>query len=660
MTVRSQRIALLAALVVAAAAAVLVCACDTSPPSTELYPHPFPDERLRRADGSIDISAFPEGTDAALARETRAALDGARGFGTASGFFFPFDVPLDEASLPTVEESVTPGASVFVVNVDRGSPAYGARTLVHARFLDDAGPFGGTNLLVVLPYPGAPLVPDTLYAAVVTRDVRALDGLPLTPRADRGDDTGTTPAHDEAARALASLGVDDDSILARAVVRTDDPTRGLREAVAQVLAEEPVALGQPELTETFPGYCVFHTSVAMPVYQEGMPPYAFEGGGWRYDATGALVLASRLDANVWITVPRARDAADDDDTDGTDTNGTGADDTPRAVLPSAVFVRAGGGGDRPLVDRGPRDADGRSARGTGIARELARAGYVGLSVDGPLGGARNLAGWDEQTTVFNLANPIALRDNVRQSALELVLFAHALASLSFDASACEGAPPVVRVDPEPVLIAHSTGATIAPLAAAVEPRYRALVMSGAGASWIRQIVHKESPMPIRPFAEALLGYWPHRALVEHDPILSMIEWAGEPADPLVYGRLVQDRPVLVFQGIVDTYILPPIANPVAMSLGLDLGGEALDVQIPGRGALDDIALVGGRARTLPADLDTRPRLVVQHEADGIEDGHEVLFQRPEARRQLRCFLASLADGHPRVVAPTLGRDAACE
>jgi hypothetical protein len=341
------------------------------------------------------------------------------------------------------------------------------------------------------------------------------------------------------------------------------------------------------LVETHADYCVFQSATVMPVYQAGEPPYERHGGGFVYDDGGALVVQARLDANVWITVPRV-DAS---------------------TLPSAVLVRAGAGGDRPLVDRGRRDADGRSAPGTGIARELARAGYVGLSVDGPLGGARNLADWDEQTALFNLANPIALRDNVRQSALELVLFVRTLEALAFDASGCDGAPSVVRLDARPVLIGHSTGATIAPLAVAVEPRIRALVMSGAGASWIRQIVHKESPLPIRPFADALVGYWPHRQLVEHDPMLSMIQWAGEPADPLVYGRAIRDRPVLVFQGVVDTYIPPPIANPVAMSLGLDLGGDALDDVLPARGVLDDIPLVGGEPRMLPAALTDRPRIV---------------------------------------------------
>lgn len=36
--------------------------------------------------------------------------------------------------------------------------------------------------------------------------------------------------------------------------------------------------------------------------------------------------------------------------------------------------------------------------------------------------------------------------------------------------------------------------------------------------------------------------------------------------------------------------------------------------------------------------------VIQHAADGIEDGHEVMYQTPEARAEARCFLRSLAQG----------------
>lgn len=610
---------------------VIAIGCAPPVPSTELYAHPWPDERLRRDDGTVDVSSFPYGTGAPLRAEVMDALASADGFGVSSAIVFPMDEALDPESLPGIEASTEPGASVVLVNVDASSPELGRLMPLDVRQLADGGPFGGANLLVALPFPGVPLAARTLYAAVLTTEVRTVEGaaLPAAPV------DAPTEAHREARDRLLQLGWRPDRIAGLAVLRTGDPTRALHDAFAQTQADAARFDTAPELVEEHNDYCVYRTTLAMPVYQGGEPPYATEGGGWVRDARGALVLQARETSRVWITVPR----------------------TPSPEPPTAVFVRAGGGGDRPLVDRGPHDASGRSEPGTGPATQLAQAGWVGVSVDGPLGGARNFGGWDEQLVIFNVLNMPALRDTVRQSALELALLPYALEGVTLDTSGCRGAAPSTRLASDDLaLIAHSTGATIAPLAAAIQPRYRALIMSGAGASWIRQIVFKERPFPIRPFAEQLLGYGFGHALNEHDPMLSLLAWAGEVADPLVYAReLDPDVHVLVFQGVRDHYIPPPIANPVALSLELDLAGEALDASSPPteRPVASVLPLTGGSQVALPTSSNRgATRAVTQHPEDGLEDGHEVLFQQPAARRQLRCFLQTLRLGAPVVVAPS--------
>jgi hypothetical protein len=90
---------------------------------------------------------------------------------------------------------------------------------------------------------------------------------------------------------------------------------------------------------------------------------------------------------------------------------------------------------------------------------------------------------------------------------------------------------------------------------------------------------------------------------------------------------------------------------MSLSLGLDLAGAALDEGVARRSLSDDLVLVGGAQVELPVRSDGPRRLgvVTQHSQDGIEDGHEVLFQRADARRQLTGFLASLAEGAPTVV-----------
>ncbi|MFK7987497.1 MAG: hypothetical protein AB8I08_15865 [Sandaracinaceae bacterium] len=577
---------------------VLLVSCAPSVPSTELYDGPWPASDDVRDDGTVDLGRFPSGTQAPLRREVGLSLAETRGFGRTSGVFFPFAVALDPASLPTVEASSLDEASVFLMALDSGE-----RAVVDVRFIEDAGPFGGTHLLALLPFPGMPLLPDTEYAAVVTTRVSDLAGAPL-PAAS---------LHNSDMHAVRAAGIEPTSVAALTRYRTGDPTRGLIEAAADVASRDPLVLeGPPRHVETHDRYCVFEATMEVPVFQRGTPPYLEQGGSWVVDADDRLVRQRTARSRVVLTVPRNGDVA------------------PRRA---AVFVRAGGGGDRPLVDRGPRDENGDSVPGSGIATQLAEAGVIGASFDGPLGGARNLGGWDEQVVLFNLFNAASLRDNIRQSALEHALFAHLVEQLEFSSDGCPDAAPVTRVRPGPVLIAHSNGATIAPLAAAAQPRYRALVLSGAGSSWIRQVVHKESPAPLRPIVSLLFGYGPHRETFEHDPMLSLMAWAGEPADPLVYAPLLRDRERLVFQGVRDTYIPPPIANPTALALGLRVEGAALDGAAP-RGVLRDLALAA-----LPDD--THVHALVQLPEDGIEDGHEVFFQQPAARRRLVRFLREL-------------------
>jgi pimeloyl-ACP methyl ester carboxylesterase len=424
------------------------------------------------------------------------------------------------------------------------------------------------------------------------------------------------------------------------VFRTGDPHAILRRAVEATEGRDaPSPAAPPIPSEQFESYCVFEGSVRMPVFQEGTPPYSNEGGQWRLDADGAPLLIREEEARIVFTIPRQT--------------------MPANGFPTVMFVRTGAGGDRPLVDRGAHNAMGETiANGTGPALEFARAGFAGVSVEGPHGGSRNISGGDEQFLVFNIQNPIALRDNLRQSALELVLLARALDEMTIDASSCPGfsAPSgdlAARFDTSHLAImGHSMGASIAPLAAAFEPRLRALILSGAGGSWIENILHKERPFRTRELAEALLRYSGRGyRLGADDPVLGLLQWAGEPADAQIYGPLlVGSRHVLMFQGIVDHYILPPIANALSLSLSLDLAGPALDTSLLEYTPIADLLSLRSRsAITLPAAGNIMnpsgalvTAVVAQHPEDGIEDGHETVFQTEAPKTQYRCFLQTFA------------------
>lgn len=617
------------------------------------YDAPFPSDDLVHDDGTIGLSKFPNPKAVELVGQGLNLLGKeARGFSLTGGVFFQLSGGLGKLN----------DESIFLTPCDQQVIE---RTPVQLAFHEDGGPFGSPNLLSLLVLQGVPLRPGTQYCAVVMRDALDVKGnrlgvskplLQLT-RGERPDGI-TDLAFRRYRRALLNLGaagLKTWEIAGLAVFTTDDPTAAFTKVKQAILARPHPKADPFVLTDTFDDYCVYASAVKMPVYQGGEPPYSKIGGRWVFDRDGNPDLQVELLSSLFVTIPRRP--------------------MPPGGYPTAVFVRAGGGGDRPLVDRGVQPATGSPATipGTGPALEFARAGFAGVSVDGPLGGLRNVTKGDEQFLVYNFFNAGALRDNIRESAVELVLLAHLVDDFHLDTSGCPGASPAATLDSSKLaLMGHSTGASIAPLAIANEPRYRAGILSGAGASFIENVIYKEKPMAVLPLAEVLIGYSSeNRKLLAEDPVLTLVQWAAEPADPQVYNRRIITAPrgteprrhILMMQGIVDHYILPRIANPMSVSLGLDLAGDELDATeltgLPDQTPLSQLLPWSGRANIpLPAAGNlyggSVTAVVVQHPEDGIEDGHEVVFQTEAPKREYRCFLESFAKGIPRVPAPGLG------
>lgn len=607
-----------------------------------LFDAPVPALDLFGRDGHPDLSAWP--------REHGGFVDGlvalaeeSDGASLAGAIYFAFDEALPDGALERLQG--------LIVDVDASSPERGRTRRTTLKYEADGGPHGAPFMVSALPVQGMPLRPTTRYLTLLLHDgdgdgfgrSQALADL-LAGREGPGlpPDTDAYLAALDAAIADASIAPE--RIVGLTVFDTGDPVSELGAFVAAARALPPPDLSGMDLVETHERFCVFSKTIALPDYQHGDPPYANPGEGtWHRDERGAPALARTSDSRVFVTVPRLP--------------------APAVGYPLVVFIRTGGGGDRPLVDRGPRaQAHGEPIvpTGTGPAMNLAAAGWAAITWDGPHGGLRNVTGGDEQFLMFNVTNPAGTRDNIRQTALEAILLGDLAAGLTIDASACVGATAGARFDPDQVAImGHSMGGWIAPIAMSHSGKFESAILSGAGGSWIANVVYKQSPLEVRPIAEQLLGYQRiDRTLDVHDPALTLLQWAGEAADPQVYGVLAMTPPrnVLMIEGIVDTYILPPIANTTALSLGLDLAGAALDASDPRLVEYTPLVALlpeaGAEQRALPTtgNREGRTAVVVQAPGDDIEDGHEAMFQTPGPKHQYRCFLESLAaSGVPTVV-----------
>jgi hypothetical protein len=633
---------------------------------------PFPSDDLISADGTIAIDGFPNPAGVGLVDQLKSMARTYRGFAEEGAVFFQLTPGLSDTSgLPDLATSITPAANVFLIGVQPGSPDYMRRIPVTVRFETATTPFAPTNLLSLLPLQGTPLRPKTTYAAVVSTALGLSQSNEMASIAS-GTRPSAMPAsafteYQAALSALGQGGVPSSSIAGLAVFTTADPTTQMKVVLDDMLSRPLPQLSSPfSLTDVYDTYCVYEATIPMPDYQAGAPPYDFAnvGGTWMFDSAGKPQLQRTEEAGFVVSIPRSP--------------------MPAQGWPIVHFIRTGGGGNRPLVDRGPEATNGGPpiAPGTGPALWFALAGLAGASVDGPHEDLRNLTNGNEDILMFNVSNLPALRDNIRESGAEYALFAHILAATTIDVSDCPGTTSPAKFDTSHFgLMGHSMGSTIAPLSLADEPLYRIAVLSGAGASWIENVMWKQQPFDLLPDVEFLLEYAPaHAVLKEDDPVLTLFQWAEEPADPLVFTRGIISEPpagmtprhVLMEQGIVDHYIMPPIANAMSLSLGLDMTGTPLDVssaELIGDGTptLESVLSFAGRTQiplpvsgNLVSQGATITGAVIQHPADGIEDGHEIVFQTDAPKREYRCFLQTWIAGQTPLVPLPGDPDGPCQ
>jgi hypothetical protein len=663
-----------AAFALALAAAAVFGGCSSGPEvlmrfdrSVDFYAAPFPSEDLVGADGTIAIDGFPNRDNIDMVSQTKALIGrDARGFAQMGAVYFQLAGSLVGKHLPSLTDTTKKDSPIFLLSVDASASDYLVRRPLTVDFEADGGPFGTRNQLSLLPLQGMPLRPRTTYAAVVMKRLGDLNGAPLGASPSmaslargvlpQGMSQAAFQKYRGALDGLKQAGVAAGDIAALAVFTTDEPRAGLAAVIADMLARPAPPIADFTLKAMYDSYCVYYSQLDMPVYQSGTPPYQVAGGDWVF-TNGKPVVQHTETSRLVVTVPRTT--------------------IPDAGFPTVLYIRTGGGGEAPIADRGHEPVEGMGATpGTGPAQEFARVGFAGVQVDGPHGGLRNITNGDEQFLVFNFFNAAALRDNVRQSAAELVLMSHLLGNISVDTTACLGARAAdgsarMHIDLSRLAImGHSNGSWILPLVAASQPALRTALLSGAGGSFINNLVYKLKPLDVRSVAQAILSYT-NTTLTEHDPVATLVQWGGEPADSQIYtGAMIREpaagekpRNVLMMQGIVDHYILPRIANPISLSLGLDQAGPELDQGNPGLGPEElpisqFLAISGRKHIDFPAsgNIDAATTAVlVQHPEDGIEDGHEVVFQTEPPKTQYRCFLKTFAaGGAPTVIDGTNG------
>jgi hypothetical protein len=258
---------------------------------------------------------------------------------------------------------------------------------------------------------------------------------------------------------------------------------------------------------------------------------------------------------------------------------------------------------------------------------------------------------------YNVFNAVAMRDNFLQMILEMVHFRKLVLNLRIDPSLCPGtdasaAPDgKVRFDASHLIVAgQSLGSYLAGMLASTLDGWKGCVLTGAGGSWVEFPFGPKVPVDLEAALELLTVKWGER-LDRFHPLIMAFDLGVGMADNTHYIRHVLREPlaghavphVLVVEGFRDLQVPTNLQRALVLGLGVDMMGSdpgtSPDEQLVPVFPWSGRSVVGGPVQ---GNLNGKTAVVVRWKEDGILEGHDVAFQRPEPMRQIGEFASDIS------------------
>ncbi|MBM4390171.1 MAG: hypothetical protein FJ090_03535 [Deltaproteobacteria bacterium] len=579
------------------------------------FDSPFPSDS-RLVEGRPSLEGFPGSGAVPLFDAYIALAPVMDGWGTNSPAYVRFTEPIDESALPSPAGSLEADSAIVLVDIDARSARRGERFPIVTQFWSVSDQYGADNLLAIAPMAGFPLRPSTTYALVLRPPLARLGAMPEGWKDD--------PAYLPLRETLLAIDLDDDSVAVATTFTTQDPTRELALVVQSIRSGEiGVPPWEPELTlhEDRGDYAVFEGFVTIPIWQEGERPYREEGGGLVFSGDRPLVQGWER-VEFGLTVPSG--------------------EPPGSGWPLVVYSHGTGGDHLSFCAYGTHDEEGGGMADRGVAM---------LGIAQPLHDDRATPDTSAEFDTFNYMNPAAGRTSFRQGAADQVWLVERLSASGSDFS-FDGV--TIPIDHERLsFFGHSQGAMVGALGASfLSTRVRAVGLSAAGGGTAEAALSKVDPIPTAPLLAAALGIDEANLSVLH-PVLGIVQMLSEVTDPMNYGpNWIAEEPgwearavpVLMTEGLEDTYTPPRTIEALATAARLPIAGEMLyeplGFDLRGLGAEDrpvEDNVVGYDGNEVTAGL-----------AQFADQGHFAVYYDRDARNLYRDFLESASYGSPEL------------
>ncbi len=612
------------------------------PQGAGFYAMPFPNDYETDLQGHPLLTGFPNPFNNSLLQQY---LETARteviGFGNNAPAYLRFTgASLALSTLPqTASDSVTPGASLYLVDIDPASADYGSRVPVIWYYELTGTDYMPADTLAVEPLYGFPLSGATEYALVLTTGIKDIDGhpiaMPALMRAALSGSPGSNPAlprltavYRQLSDYLKQQGMSLAAIGAATVFKTQDPTKDLRtiKSFVSTLAGLGISTmgwygyGSDYAWYNTSSFYVFGGTYTSPNFQYGTPPYATTGGNFSFDTNGYPIIQRWEALDFSLTVPK----------------GT----MPPQGWPVALYAHGTGGSHMSLIEEYG-----------GVGNVLASVGIAGIGIDQPLHGNRvnpPLSASDLDLDSFNFFNPDEGRTNFRQSAIDSFVLTRLIRQGGLYIT--HGTSPtgqLITFDTHNIMfVGHSQGGLTGTLYAALEPDVQGVVLSGDGGDLSLTILYRKYPIDIQQTIELLFGIPFTEPITTFHPLVGLVQLLVEVTDPVNYGPYLINpqggngtpKDVILTEGMLDQDTPPVTTEALALASGIPLLS-------PVAHPVDGYSIIGLGTFTPPVSGD-----VVASTGTRVTAGllqfpsydHYVIFTDTTAQADYAGFLQSLA------------------
>jgi hypothetical protein len=609
---------------------------------------PFPSDLRLAASGAPDIAAFPNPRNTPILQSLLTSIDARRGWSTMPVAYFRFSAAIPAYDLDTVIDPASDHPAALLIDIDPASEEFGQRFPLVARTLT-TDRYVPANVVALAPRPGLVLKASTKYAVVLRENFAPGFEAPadFAQLRDGGVPDGARGAaaaelYADLWPALADWDIDD--AIVATVFTTGDEVSRLHARSEAIRAAHPVTIDNLTLVDgdTLDGFCHLSGTIAMPQFQTGTQPFNRDGV-FVIDGNDVPQVQATMDVPLTITLPKQA--------------------MPAGGWPLFQFFHGSGGLSTGVVDLGySPTSDDVPELGKGPGFVVARHGIAAASAAMPVNPER-LPGAAE-TEYLNLNNLVAFPFTFQQGAIEQRLLLDALLELEIPAATLNGctlpapAGGVHRFDPAKLTAGgQSMGGMYTNLISAIEPRFGAVVPTGAGGFWNLMILQTATVPGASGFLAAALGVDESDLSFVHPGLMALgLGW--EIAEPMAYMNRVSARPLPdmpsrhVYEpvGKDDVYFPIAVYDAAALAYGNNQAGDELWPSM--QDALATDGLDGLASYPVKGNRDGKTRVVVQFDGDGLIDAHYIYRQLETVKHQYGCFLATyVRDGVPTVDAP---------